>query len=44
MTFIISAFLAYGILHLRGHNGMTGWQWLFALEGGVTALIGIFSL
>ncbi|KAJ9157056.1 MFS general substrate transporter [Coniochaeta hoffmannii] len=42
-TFIISAFLAFGILHLRGHNGWGGWQWLFALEGGLTALIGILS-
>ena len=31
-TFIVSAFLAYGILHLRGYNGWAGWQWLFALE------------
>lgn len=43
LTFIISAFLAYGILHLRGHEGLTGWQWLFALEGSLTALIGIVS-
>ncbi|KAL9101469.1 MAG: hypothetical protein Q9163_003264 [Psora crenata] len=43
LTFIISAFLAYGILHLRGHHGMTGWQWLFALEGALTALIGVVS-
>ena len=42
-TFIISAFLAYGILHLRGVHGLAGWQWLFALEGSLTALIGIFS-
>ena len=31
-TQIVSAFLAYGILRLRGHNGLAGWQWLFALE------------
>ncbi|MCJ1380589.1 hypothetical protein MMC17_003697 [Xylographa soralifera] len=43
LTFIISAFLAFGILHLRGYNGMAGWQWLFALEGSLTALIGIIS-
>ena len=42
-TFIISAFLAYGILHLRGVDGLAGWQWLFALEGSLTALIGIVS-
>ena len=42
-TQIVSAFLAYGILRLRGHNGMAGWRWLFALEGTVTGLIGIAS-
>lgn len=44
VTFIISAFLAFGILRLRGVNGLTGWQWLFALEGALTALIGVISL
>ena len=43
MTFVIGAFLAYGILHLRGHDHLAGWRWLFALEGSLTALIGIFS-
>lgn len=43
LTSIISAFLAFGILHLRGRNGLAGWQWLFALEGALTALIGIIS-
>jgi hypothetical protein len=38
-----SAFLAYGILRLGGHNGLEGWRWLFALEGLVTGLIGIIS-
>ncbi|TID16966.1 MFS general substrate transporter [Venturia nashicola] len=42
-TQIVSAFLAYGILRLRGRNGMAGWQWLFALEGMITGLIGIGS-
>ena len=42
-TYIISAFLAYGILHLGGRDGLKGWQWLFALEGSLTAAIGIFS-
>ncbi|KAF2101585.1 MFS general substrate transporter [Rhizodiscina lignyota] len=42
-TSIISAFLAYGILRLRGFHGMAGWRWLFALEGLLTGLIGIVS-
>ena len=42
-TNIVSSFLAYGILHLRGHRDWAGWRWLFAIEGGVTALIGITS-
>lgn len=42
-TQIISAFFAYGILHLDGHNGLEGWRWLFALEGMLTGLIGIIS-
>lgn len=32
-TSIISAFLAFGILHMRGINGLAGWRYLFALEG-----------
>ncbi|KAK4908701.1 hypothetical protein LTR49_022441 [Elasticomyces elasticus] len=42
-TQIVSAFLAYGILRMRGINGLPGWSWLFALEGLLTGLIGILS-
>lgn len=42
-TSIISAFLAFGILRLRGHHGLAGWRWLFALEGLLTGCIGIVS-
>lgn len=42
-TQIVSALLAYGILHLRSVTGWAGWRWLFALEGGLTLLIGVFS-
>ena len=42
-TSIVSAFLAFGILHLRGHNGLAGWRWLFALEGLLTGIIGFIS-
>jgi hypothetical protein len=42
-TNIISAFLAYGILHLRGVYGIEGWRWLFAIEGCLTGFIGVLS-
>ncbi|KAJ3034586.1 hypothetical protein HDV00_004858 [Rhizophlyctis rosea] len=42
-TGVVSAFLAFGLLRLRGVGGWEGWRWLFALEGGLTALIGIVS-
>lgn len=43
MTHVIAAFLAFGILRMRGLEGWEGWRWLFALEGGLTVLIGIFA-
>ncbi|KAK5116078.1 hypothetical protein LTR85_009360 [Meristemomyces frigidus] len=42
-TSIVSAFMAFGILHMAGINGMEGWRWLFALEGTLTGLIGVVS-
>lgn len=43
-TQVIGAFLAYGILHLRGHSGLKqGWRYLFAIEGSFTGLIGILT-
>ncbi|KAK4041457.1 hypothetical protein C8A01DRAFT_14796 [Parachaetomium inaequale] len=35
-----SGLIAYGILHMRGICGLTGWQWLFLLEGLFTILVG----
>jgi len=43
MTQIVSAFLALGLLKLRGYQGWEGWRWLFALEGILTAVIGVAS-
>lgn len=28
---------------MNGINGLAGWRWLFALEGTLTGLIGIFA-
>ena len=42
-TSVIAAFLAFGILRLRGHNGMAGWRWLFALEGLLTGILGVVA-
>ncbi|PKS12450.1 hypothetical protein jhhlp_000656 [Lomentospora prolificans] len=42
-TYIIAAFLAFGILHMRDIRGWEGWRWLFVLEGALTAVIGILS-
>ncbi|ROT35139.1 alternative sulfate transporter [Sodiomyces alkalinus F11] len=35
-----SGLIAYGILHMRGVQGLAGWQWLFILEGLFTIFVG----
>ncbi|KAK5997060.1 putative transporter [Cladobotryum mycophilum] len=40
---ILSALLAYGLLHMRGIADRAGWRWLFLLEGLFTLLVGILS-
>lgn len=42
-TAIVSAFLAFGFLHIRQSDGTGGWRYLFALEGCITGLIGIVA-
>lgn len=42
-TQILAAFMAFGLLRMRGIMGWEGWRWLFLLEGILTCLIGIFS-
>ncbi|KAE8153468.1 major facilitator superfamily domain-containing protein [Aspergillus avenaceus] len=43
LTTIITSFMAFGILHMRGVLGWEGWRWLFLIEGLITLLVGLFS-
>lgn len=43
-TSIISAFLAYGFLHVRRPDGTGGWRYLFAFEGLITGIIAIIAV
>lgn len=43
ITNIYGAFLAAGILQLRHVSNTAGWRWLFAIEGAITFLIGLFA-
>lgn len=43
MTTIITSILAFGILRLRGVNGMAGWRYLFLIEGVITLCIGLYG-
>ncbi|WWC72811.1 uncharacterized protein I206_106775 [Kwoniella pini CBS 10737] len=40
---LLTAFLAVGLLKMRGIGGYSGWQWMFLLEGIATLVIGVAS-
>jgi MFS family permease len=39
-----SGLLAYGISYIDGKGGLSGWQWIFIIEGIPSVLIGIATL
>lgn len=38
-----SNILAYGLSEMKGLGGLNGWQWIFAIEGAITVLLGIMG-
>ncbi|KAI0376673.1 MFS general substrate transporter [Hypomontagnella monticulosa] len=40
---ILAAIIAFGLLHMRGVAGKSGWRWLFLIEGLITGTIGLLS-
>ncbi|KAI8655200.1 MFS domain-containing protein [Fusarium keratoplasticum] len=36
-----SGILAYGLMQLNGREGLTGWRWIFIIEGVLTVALGI---
>ncbi|KAE8345038.1 hypothetical protein BDV24DRAFT_171001 [Aspergillus arachidicola] len=36
--------LAYGLMQMDGIHGISGWSWIFIMEGVITGLIGILTL
>ena len=43
LSHIVGAFLAVGLLQLRGVGGLAGWRYLFLIEGCMTLLVGLLS-
>lgn len=38
---VVSGLLAFGFSHLDGAHGLSGWQWIFLVEGVITIAFGI---
>lgn len=37
----LSGLISYGILQMRGLGGLSGWQWVFIIDGIITILVGV---
>jgi MFS family permease len=35
--------LAYGLMQLKGREGLNGWRWIFIIEGALTCFLGIVA-
>ncbi|CBX97915.1 hypothetical protein IAQ61_000905 [Plenodomus lingam] len=35
--------LAYGLMQLKGREGLNGWRWIFIIEGALTCCLGIIG-
>lgn len=35
--------LAYGLMQLKGREGLNGWRWIFIIEGALTCFLGILG-
>lgn len=40
---VVAAISAYALIHMRGILGLSGWRWLFLVEGLVTMVLGLMS-
>lgn len=40
---VLAAFLAFGLLHLRGLHHYAGWRWLFLIEVGFYPFVGFLD-
>ncbi|CCX04326.1 major facilitator superfamily domain-containing protein [Pyronema domesticum] len=38
-----SAILAYGLMQMKGIGGLSGWRWIFIIEGIITVLLGFVA-
>jgi MFS family permease len=38
-----SAILAYGLMQMKGIGGLSGWRWIFIIEGIITVLLGLVA-
>jgi len=43
MASAFAGILAYGLMQLNGRAGLSGWRWIFIIEGALTCVLGIVS-